>query len=231
VPLALLSFYRERVFPIVKQHGFVPVTADEVVAPGDTILPKIDALIGRAVLMVVDASPEFTVAELRLALNYLDPTRILAVKQQESGLPTDVQGIQVITRSDVTTTDPEQFLIEVEKWLTKAAERLRPTLLAEPTRLLGAGEYRAAVISAISLLESVLRRKVEVGRVSTPRAGMLRDLLDHANTQGMLGDTSVNLVLEWLKIRNEVVHRHRPVSKTKAEQIVNGVNAIVQLHF
>jgi len=32
LPLELLPFYRERVFPAVEEAGFVPVTADDVVS-------------------------------------------------------------------------------------------------------------------------------------------------------------------------------------------------------
>lgn len=44
LPLELLPFYRERVFPVVEETGFVPVTADDVVSPGDNISAKLDAL-------------------------------------------------------------------------------------------------------------------------------------------------------------------------------------------
>jgi SIR2-like protein len=222
VPLALLSFYRDRIFPLVRQNGFVPVTADEVVAPGDAILPKIDALIGRARLMVVDASTDFTLEELRIGIRQLhDPTRILII-YQEGTTPPDIM-LQSLARPDVTVDDPEPFLNQVQDWLHSAAERLRPDLLGEPTRLLHAGEYRAAVMSAISLLESVLRRHADRPGVSSPRYVTLRPLLEQANSQGMLGDTPVHVVQEWLKVRNEVVHSHRPVTKANAEQIVNGV--------
>jgi hypothetical protein len=45
--LELLPFYRDRVFPAVEDAGFVPVTADDVVSPGDNISAKLDALIDR----------------------------------------------------------------------------------------------------------------------------------------------------------------------------------------
>ena len=52
LPLELLPFYREYVFPVVQDAGFVPVTADDVVTPGDTISAKIDTLVDRSVVMV-----------------------------------------------------------------------------------------------------------------------------------------------------------------------------------
>ena len=54
VPLAILSFYRQYVFPAVEDAGFVPVTADELVTPGDSLLAKIDTLIDRAFVMVIE---------------------------------------------------------------------------------------------------------------------------------------------------------------------------------
>ena len=40
LPLELLPFYRERVFPVVEEAGFVPVTADDVVTPETTSVPN-----------------------------------------------------------------------------------------------------------------------------------------------------------------------------------------------
>lgn len=231
VPLSLHSFYRERVFPLVRQHGFVPVTADDVVTPGDTILPKVDALIGRALLMIVDASSEFTLAEFRFGIRRLPGGRILLIGQQGARLPSDLAGYLYLQRPDVNREDPDTFLEAVHEWLRTAAEELRPTLLAEPSRLLAAGENRAAVISAISLLESVLRRRVDMPAVSSPNAVTLRDLLLHAERQGLLRDTSIKVVQDWLRVRNDVVHGLKNIPRAKAEQIVSGVQTIAQENF
>jgi hypothetical protein len=228
VPLSLQSFYRERVFPVVRDFGFVPVTADDVVSPGDTFLPKIDALMERAFLFVVDASTRFTLAELRLAERKIDPSRILVIVESGSNLPVDLKGVRMVTRPDVAVADPEEFLGQVRTWLNAAAQRSAPTLVEEPGRLLAAREYRAAVIAAITLLESTLRQRLDVPASYSTRPVTLRALLEHAQTQGLLGNVRVQTLLEWLKVRNEVVHTQRSVSKSVAEQIVHGVLAIVQ---
>ncbi|MDD1673208.1 MAG: SIR2 family protein [Methanomicrobiales archaeon] len=49
VPLSVLSFYRDRIFPFVGDHGFVPVTANDIVTPGDAILTKILFQLGKKV--------------------------------------------------------------------------------------------------------------------------------------------------------------------------------------
>jgi len=228
VPLSLLSFYRERVFPIVRDTGFVPVTADDVVSPGDTFLPKIDALIERAVLFVVDASSQYTLAELFAAAKKFDMSRILVVVQQRSDLPIDLDRVSVLTRPDVVSADPDEFLSRVRAWFGDAAKRLGPGLAAEPQRLLQKHEYRAAVTAAITLLENSLRQRLELPVAPPAKTPALRALLEQAQKQGLLGDVAVQRLLEWLRIRNEVVHTQRAISRATAEQIVNGVLRIVQ---
>jgi SIR2-like domain len=230
VPLTLLSFYRERVFPVVRNHGFVPVSADDVVSPGDAILPKIEVLIQRALLFVVDASTQNTLVELRLALRTtLEPSRILVIVRSKANLPIDLPDLRVLVRPDVSSADPDDFLSQVEEWFAAAAERYRPTLLEEPSRLLEAREYRAAIIAAISLLETTLRQRLDVPKTLLgKRSTTLTMLLDDAQVQGLLGDVPSRKILEWLRIRNQVVHSDLTVHKATAEEIVKGVLQIVQ---
>jgi hypothetical protein len=227
VPLKLLSFYRDKVFPLVKQNGFVPITADDVVSPGDTILPKIEALIGRSLLMVVDITSEYTRAEYHLAVQQIDPSRILLISPSDSQLGLEISKDLHLLRPDIISEDPEQFLSGVQEWFRLAAERYRPLLFAEPIRLFTEGEYRAAVIAAISLLENILRQRVD-SRVPSPRMVSLRDLLENANNQGLLGNTRVDSIMGWLKVRNEVVHGTKAVTKAQSEQIVYGVQTVLQ---
>jgi hypothetical protein len=198
-----------------------------VVAPGDAILAKIDALISRARLIVVDASTEFTVSELRLALKRMDPSRILVITQVGASLPLNLRGIRVVPRPDITSSEPEDFLNELRQWLSTAEREYSPTLTDEPNRLLLAREYRAAVIAAITLLESSLRERLGTQRaLQGPRN--LRALLEMAQEEGLLGDTPLEKILGWLRIRNEAVHSDRPVSRSEATEIARGVSRIVQ---
>lgn len=228
LPLSLTPFYRDRVFPIVKEYGFVPVTADDVVAPGDAIFPKIDALIKRAQLFVVDASTQYTLTELQLALKKIDPSRILIVTERKNQqLPIDLPKVHRLTRPDVSSADPVDFLEGLRSWLNDAAERFESTSMSEPHRLLSAGEYRAAVISSITLLESNWRKWLDIPSSSSTRPMSMRNMLDLAHHQQLLGNYDVKTILEWLKIRNEVVHSDRKVTQKIAEEIVNGVLDIV----
>lgn len=69
-PLEILPFYRENVFPLAEAVGFVPVTAADVVNLGESISAKIDTLIDRAAVMVVDATTPYTQFELGLAISH-----------------------------------------------------------------------------------------------------------------------------------------------------------------
>jgi len=229
VPLSLLSFYKDRVFPIVSEFGFVPVTADDVVAPGDAVIAKIDALISRARLMVVDASSEYTVNELRLGLKRMSPSRILIVTPDAINLPLDVAQTRVVRRPDIASSDdPEDFLASLRDWLVSAEQEYAPTLTDEPDRLLKAGEYRAAVIAAITLLESSLRERFSRQALSLSRPSMLRSMLDTAQQAGIFRNVPIEVIHKWLRIRNEVVHTNRSVSRTEAAQIVKGVSEIIR---
>lgn len=228
VPLALLSFYRERVFPLAEEFGFVPITADDVVAPGDAILAKIDALMNRARLIVVDASTEFTLSELRLALKRVDSSRILTIIPVGASLPLDIREFRVLVRPETTSSEPEGFLDQVREWLMVAAQGYNPTLTGEPNRLLQIGEYRASVIAAITLLESWLRGKLGESKISRRGPSNLKPMLEFAQEEGLLGNNSLNEIQNWLRVRNEVVHSPRSVSRAEATQIVRGVSGIVE---
>jgi hypothetical protein len=228
IPLQLQPFYRERVFPVVQTAGFVPVTADDVVSPSNALQPKLDALLERALLFVADISSPNTLFELGIATRKIDPQRILVITETVQDIPLDLSSTQVLKRPDITFADPDKFISELEQWFSKAAERYAPSLGAEPARLLTAGEYRVAIIAAISLLENTLRQYLDVPSIRFGRGINLRQMLEVAQRQELLGNTSAKTVLLWLQTRNQIVHTGKIVTKQVAEQIVRGVLDIIK---
>jgi hypothetical protein len=199
------------------------------VAPGDTVFPKIDALIKRARLFIVDISTQYTLAEFQLALKNIDTTRILIIAQKNDRiqLPKEASNLNILTRPNVLSAEPIEFFEGIRAWLNNAAERFESTSISEPRRLLEIGEYRAAVISSITLLESSLRKWLDIPLSSSSKPITLRNMLEIARQQELLGKYQVRTILEWLKIRNEVVHSDKKITKSTAEEIVNGVLDIV----
>lgn len=228
LPLAALPFYRERVFPLVQSLGLVPVTADDVITPGDSIHAKIDALLSRAVLVVVDASSEFTLTEVRMALARSGSARLLVIAEQGTRVPADIQTVQVLYRPTLTSVEMQPFLDSLHEWLQVAAHDLAPGLSDEPRRLLEVREYRAAVIAAITHLEMRLRERLDLPLSDRRRIFSMREMLETARQQGLLGKFESRQVLDWLKVRNEVVHSHLQVSAKRTREIVNGVAEIIE---
>ena len=227
LPLSAHPFYRERVFPLVRDAGLVPVTADEVVSPGENIAAKIDALVSRAFLVVVDISSEFTLIEARMAFARNELGRICVVIEEGTPIPMDMKNVRVLRRPDLRSVEFEQFIDALESWLQNSARELEPTLFHETRRLLDAREYRAAVISAITHLETTLRRRLDMPLSQGKKFVSTKKLLDVASDQDLIGKYETRQISRWLRIRNDVVHSHAPASENVAREIVDGVEEIV----
>ena len=238
VPLELLPFYRERVFPVVQEAGFVPMTADDVVTPGDNISAKLDALIDRAAVMVTELTSSWTMAEYRMALARLrEPQtagaqrkalRVILVVADYDQVPASAQGWPVLQRPNVLTDDPSGFLGDLRGMLASIAIDLGIERQAEPQRLFDAKEYRAAVISAMTLLESKLRERLNKSPWPEARRPLaLRPLLDLAVEQQLIMPAIRPQIDGWMRVRNEAVHSSMAVSRIQAQEIVEGVLAVI----
>jgi hypothetical protein len=93
---------------------------------------------------------------------------------------------------------------------------------------LAAKEYRAAVISAMALLEAKLREQLnKLQWPQTRRPLSFRSLADLAAEREQITQEERKRIEPWMRIRNEVVHSSISVSAAQARQIVNGVMQIV----
>jgi len=234
LPLSALPFYRERVFPLVRNAGLVPVTANDIVSPGENFLAKIDALISRAELVAVDASSDATLAEARMVLSRKEPHKFVIIAEEGAQISSDLQSSRIMLRPGLASVDVQSFLNSLEEWLDQAARDLEPTLSSEPRRLLTSNEHRAAVISAITHLEMTLRERLDLQRIHLRqrRRGKVisvAEMLNIARERNLLGKFEVKQVLEWLYIRNHAVHSRANVTAKIAQDIVDGVEEITGL--
>ena len=229
LPLSAHPFYREAVFPLVRDMGLVPVTADGIISPGDSHVAKIDALISRAFLVVVDASSEFTIAEARMALIRKDPDKTFIVVGEDApsltGLP---RGTVLLRRPDLASPGAEQFFDKLAEALRRASLEFAPDYADETRRLLDAQEYRAAVISAITRLEIELKRRLDIPIFPRRPGPSVRELVYKAAESGILGRYDVKEVVSWLIIRNDAVHQRSDVAPESACRIVDAVEEIVR---
>jgi hypothetical protein len=99
---------------------------------------------------------------------------------------------------------------------------------AEPQRLLEAREYRAAVISAMALLEVRLRELLNrVPWPQTRRPMSMSSPLDQAVEQGLIPQQLRPRVEEWTRTRNLAVHSSMPIPRAEAREIVRGVLELI----
>ena len=233
LPLELLPFYRERVFPAVEEAGFVPVTADDVVSPGDNISAKIDALIDRSHVMVVELSSAWTLAELRMAIARLKnlpdepPSKqfeLIIVATNEQQIPPEAREFPVLLRQETWVAESEEFVSRLLERLRHFAPSTEALRIAEARRLLNAKEYRAAIIAAMTHMETTLRERLEK-RVweDTRRPPSMRLLIDRAIEQGIISPDDRPSIDKWTRLRNGAVHTSQPVSSREAREIVEGV--------
>lgn len=238
LPLELLPFYRERVFPVVEDAGFVPVTADDVVSPGDNVSAKLDALIDRAAVMVTEMSSSWTLAEYRMAVARIkgaatDPAqrkalRLIVVVTDRDQSPPSAQGFPILTRPSTITDDAEGFIADLAGLLRAIAADTGVARQAEPQRLFEAKEYRAAVISAMTLFEAKLRERLnKLPWPQTQRPLSMRSLVDRAVEQDIMSQASRIRLHEWIQLRNVAVHSRMPVTKMQAREIVDGVTELI----
>ena len=238
LPLELLPFYRERVFPVVEDAGFVPVTADDVVTPGDNISAKLDTLIDRSAVMVVELTSAWTLAEYRMALARIKGAEadlgqrkqlhlIVVVTGQEQ-VPASAKGFPVLTRPNKLTDDSDGFIADLNGILRRIAAETGIERQAEPKRLFDAKEYRAAVISAMTLLEATLRERLNKSPWPQVRRPMsMRSLIDHAVEQNIIQPVLKTQIDSWIRLRNEVVHSSIAIGKAQAREMIDGVLALL----
>lgn len=228
VPFVLSSFYKERVFPIAERHGFVPITADDVIAPGDNIMAKIDALLSRAQVVVVDATSTQTLSELRTAQSKDIGNRLLVISERGAEVPFDIRGYMYIERPPRPFSKADRFLSEVTNWFALIGEDLAPRLAEEPRRLLELRAYRAAVTSAMTLLETHLRVRLQANVELPGRAPSLGQLIRFASKTGVIPEYKLESINRWVNLRNQAVHGPAAVSRKQAQEIVSGVEELIR---
>lgn len=230
LPLALEPQYRDQVFPLAVRAGLVPVTATDVIAPGENFTAKIDAIMRRSTAAVVDVATQNTMIELGMLMARRENIRTLPVVEEGTGtmLPINLYDIMYVRRTRAPIADQPLFLESMEEWFALIGNEIRPTLEDEPLRLLRSREYRAAVIAAVTYLETFLRLALERHEeLPSSRPVPLGWLSEAASKMGLLNADEKDRMRSWMRIRNRVVHSQEGVTKAKATEIVTGVLGII----
>jgi hypothetical protein len=188
---------------------------------------------------VVEITSSWTLAEYRIAVSRIKDVqrdgaqrkalRLIVVATGREQLPLPMaEDVKVIIRPNVITEDPDAFVEALAHELKALADEIGVARQAEPERLLEAKEYRAALISAVSLLETKVRERLHKDQWPQTRNPMsMRSLLKVAIDHQVLPPATQERLEAWVRVRDEVVHSSKDVSRAQATEIVNGVLQII----
>lgn len=228
-PRNILGFYRSVIFPLVERRGFTPVAAEDLVAPSESFSAKISALVSRSELIILDVSTRITMMEAGIVLaDRRNEKNVLVVATAGADLPLEwASQVRVTRPQEVFDEDVvEPFVAHIDRWLSAASDRLQPQLREEPRRLLKLKEYRAALISAIALLESQLRSQLPIPASNfSPLHTPLSQLLKVAESYRILRSNELAELRSAVQLRNVIVHSPgqievSPVDVNKKVQLI-----------
>jgi hypothetical protein len=228
VPIELLSWYRENIFPLVERSGFVPVAARDILTPPGTATAKIDALIDRAALVVAEVTGRNAMFEVSLALRAHPKERVLLIADQGTLIPSDLEGFLIIYRPQDLTEAAEILSIRITQWLSINATSAQENY-SEPERLIAAKEYRAALISAIAMLENWLNRILpDVDQRESFHRLTLTGQVRQAINRGWISAAEASTLSDSIKIRNSALHQDAPVTERQASEAVRVILDVIQ---
>jgi len=220
-----LPFYTSNIFPLFVQYGLEPITPMGFAKGGENILAKIPSIIQRSFMVVIDASSFKQQYQYELTLALEKKKKILLITDERTKLPFDIKNMEMTIferPQNVYSEDIIGFLNRLEEFLS--TNLLDVDLLSkEPERLLKKHEYGAAVISAFSILESILRKRVEDDpkRRYEPFMKLLYE------TTSLLTKTELAELRYWYMYRNEIVHRSAKISQSQAKKIVELITSVI----
>lgn len=229
LPFRYVSFYKKYIFPIVQNYNFVPITVDELVQPTENILASISSLIDKASIIVIDISTDSTKNELGMILSRKrDGNNIIIINDQDNNVPSDIQYRPILVRPEDFIEDVDDFISRFEKHFSEIALTIQDKITTEARRLFDKHENAAAVISAVTLFEDVLRNKLDKDYEQRNSLFSLSKLLNLAVTKQLIQQEQISELKEWIIIRNRLVHTtDRHISRNLARRIIDSIEQAI----
>ncbi|PMD93551.1 hypothetical protein BWI97_18335 [Siphonobacter sp. BAB-5405] len=233
LPKSDLSFYKKNVFPIVEKYGLVPITLDEFITVDNNNIAKVTALIQKAEFLVFDLSSEDNniVNELSIAL-LRKKKNLLIIKDKNDEIFSSynkdfilILDLANIERPDDIYEEKDNFLDKISSWFKNKSEIYLSSFYDEPIRLLNKEEFRSAVISAFTLIDSVLRKKLESENYS--RSVSSKEILYKALEKDIISQEDFHTILQVSRERNILAHSLKEISSERAKKIVDDIMKIV----
>jgi uncharacterized protein YutE (UPF0331/DUF86 family) len=230
IPNSLISIYKTNIFPLFTDYDYRPITIADMIFPADTILATIASLIERSRLIVIDipiTRQDYTHG-LQLALE--KKKSIILISEEDSIIPSyylNSNQIQIVRRP--TNIDPEIIRNKLEICLKRVSNLLSEES-SEPDNLINNNYYNAAVISALNLLETTIKERLQ--RINPyreeSRISSFVQLMESAVTFDVITPEMSKKASEWYQIRSKLVHGKEEIDKNVAMKIVQEINEYVK---
>jgi hypothetical protein len=233
MPRHLLPFYRDEIFPLAEQALLVPVSGFDVDVESGNRLAATGALIRRSRVAVIDMTENTGSVEFTAAVELLGAENVLVISASVRNRLTDMMPrLTVILRTQALKDEPGvDFFSEVQHWL-EGHRATSATIGNEAAGLIEQGQWRPALIAAISDLELVLRQALPIPRLSPRAAGQgrpftLRQAL--AAPELMLDDALRSRLMQSVALRNGALHEGARVTPAQARAAVADVETTKSL--
>jgi hypothetical protein len=227
IPLALLAFYRDEVFPLAEQAGLVPVSGFDVEVEQGNRLAATRELIQRSGLAVIDMSEGGGSVELRVVLDVVGIENVLVISPTPSPSFLADGGLQVVLRPASLREDRDGFLDRIAAWFDHRA--LEGDRGSNAERLLENKEWTAALVAAVSELEVLLRERASGFAVPQKTRGRGLWTLRQLILDSGFDDELQGRLLDWVAIRNSALHEGAAVRPVEAGKAVSDVRVVRQL--
>lgn len=216
-PFEVMTTLRESLFPLINQLGYEPTFSNEVLSFGDNEFRKIELLIKRCGVMIVDISRRNPYTEWEIITAKNENKKVVYIQNTNANDPFFVND-EVIEYESLYDI---KFVSAVEK---KLKPKRGKTDLEVAEDLLSKKDYMSSVILALRYLEEAMRKKADVKAIPQYRQSLAMMLRKKAN-DGFITREEVDIVIN---IRNEIVHTKREVTKKEAEYVISFVKKCIE---
>lgn len=218
VPLDHLSFYKDNFFPMAVRYGFVPIAVDSVVSAGDNVMANVSSIISKSEYFFLDLESKEAMYDWGQIMSQgKNKSNMFILRTPDIGL-SNSKSFNAHYKTEDFYENPEPILKVAEKWFSEMADKLASKAATEPERLLNKNEYKAAVISAIVLLEVELRRLVNA-RPGMSLSGLFQ-LSTAATELNIISKDDLSKIRKWVNLRNTIIHFGVDPEKDYAELVV-----------
>lgn len=220
-PYQRISFLKELLYPILKKNGISPISLDETIMPGELITRKVDTLITKCSMVIVDLSGNNAnvMWELGNAMSKAKNVVLIVDKEQAGNLPSNLSGLFYLTYG--LAEDNLEFVESLGRYLDDLYNTKEDKNgIQDYYILFDKEEYGAAIIMAFRYLETLIRDNMS-SREAIP-LNLLSSLhSDNKEISALLEKTKL-----YKQIRNKIVHESVNISKKEAKDIIENIDEV-----